>query len=158
MPLEIERKFLVTGNGWRASASAVRRLRQGYLALTDRAVIRVRISDDGNAWVGIKENKIGRSHGEFEYAIPPEEAKELLDLCSGSIIDKNRFYVMEGHYRYEVDEFLGSNAGLIIAEIELTREDEEFPQPDWLGREVTADRRFYNAALSRKPWQQWGRG
>lgn len=155
MPTEIERKFLVADDGWRRDASVPRELRQGYLALTKRAVIRVRLVDGKRAWVGIKEHRIGRSHGEYEYEIPVGEAWELLGLCTGAVIEKRRYLVPVGQHYWEVDEFLGENAGLIMAEIELRAEDEVFREPDWLGREVTDERRFYNAALSERPWALW---
>lgn len=156
MPREIERKFLVAGAGWRARAGAPQHLRQGYLALTERAVVRVRIAEPTTgAWLGVKEHRIGRAHGEFEYPIPPDDARELLELCSGSVIEKRRFRVPVAGHEWEVDEFLGANAGLVVAEIELRSEEEEFVQPAWLGREVTAERRFYNAALSVRPWRSW---
>jgi len=155
MPTEIERKFLVADDAWRRSASAPRELRQGYLALTERAVIRVRLVDGERAWLGIKEHRIGRSHGEYEYEIPVGEARELLALCTGAVIEKRRYVVPVGGHCWEVDEFLGDNAGLVLAEIELGAEDEAFREPDWLGREVTDERRFYNAALSERPWARW---
>lgn len=155
MPTEIERKFLVADESWRREASASRELRQGYLALTERAVVRVRLADDEQAWVGIKEHRIGRSHGEYEYEIPIDEARELLALCTGAIIAKRRYLIPVGDHCWEVDEFLGENAGLILAEIELGAENEAFREPGWLGREVTEERRFYNAALSVRPWTRW---
>lgn len=155
MPTEIERKFLVADASWRDQAGVPQRLRQGYLALTERAVVRVRIAGRSAAWIGVKEHKIGRSHGEFEYPIPPPEARELLRLCSGNLVEKQRFRVPVAGHEWEIDEFLGANAGLVLAELELRREDESFAVPHWLGREVTTERRFYNAALSVRPWRSW---
>lgn len=155
MPTEIERKFLVAGDGWRRGAGAPQQLRQGYLALTERAVVRVRLAGETAAWLGVKEHRIGRSHGEFEYPIPPGEARELLGLCTGTVVEKRRFRVPVAGHEWEVDEFMGANAGLVVAELEMSDEDEEFVRPDWLGREVTAERRFYNAALSLRPWRNW---
>jgi len=155
VPTEIERKFLVADAGWRRDASTPRLLRQGYLALTERAVIRVRVADDTHAWIGVKEHRIGRSHGEYEYAIPPDEARELLGLCTGAVIEKRRFLIPVAGHEWEVDEFLGDNGGLILAEIELGAEDETFERPAWVGREVTDERRYYNAALSTRPWSRW---
>lgn len=153
MPTEIERKFLVSNADWREQAeSEPQRLRQGYLALTGRAVVRVRIADGKQAWLGVKEHRIGRSHGEYEYPIPVQEAGELLGLCSGALIEKTRYRVPSGSHVWEVDEFQGDNAGLVLAEIELDAADESFDLPAWAGREVTDDRRFYNAALTRTPW------
>lgn len=156
MPTEIERKFLVNAPDWRAQAEEPpQRLRQGYLALTERAVIRVRIADDGRAWLGIKEHRIGPSHAEYEYPIDAGEARELLNLCDGAPIEKIRFRVHSGPHVWEIDEFHGENEGLILAEIELGAPDEHFERPAWLGREVTADRRFYNAALAFTPWPRF---
>ena len=133
-------------------------MRQGYLALTDRAVIRVRTAGDEQAWIGVKEHRIGRSHGEYEYPVPVEEAREMLALCSGSLIEKTRFFVPRDKHVWEVDEFAGDNAGLVLAEIELGDVDESFGLPDWIGPEVTDDRRFYNAALSLHPWREFAAG
>lgn len=153
MPIEIERKFLVTSDAWRGKVKGIPQcLRQGYLALTDRAVIRVRVAGDTRAWVGIKEHRIGRAHGEYEYPVPVGEATELLSLCIGRLIKKRRFLVPFGGHTWEVDEFEGDNAGLVLAEIELDDVEESFVRPDWAGAEVTDDRRFYNAALAFKPW------
>lgn len=153
MPTEIERKFLVNGPDWRAGVrDRAQHLQQAYLALTERAVVRVRIADDAQAWLGVKEHKIGPAHAEYEYPIDVAEARELLGLCSGALIDKTRHRVPNGRHVWEIDEFHGDNAGLVLAEIELGRTDEAFTRPEWVGREVTADRRFYNAALSRTPW------
>ena len=153
MPTEIERKFLVANADWRARVEGEPlHLRQGYLALTERAVVRVRIADESQAWLGVKEHRIGPSHGEYEYPIPVPEARELLDLCSGALIDKTRSRVPRGRHVWEVDEFHGDNAGLVLAEIELADADESFDLPVWVGREVTDDRRFYNASLTLAPW------
>lgn len=156
MPTEIERKFLVNTPDWRAQVGDLpQHLRQGYLALTDRAVIRVRIADDRQAWLGIKEHRIGPSHAEYEYPIDAGEARELLNLCDGALIEKTRFRVHSGPHVWEIDEFHGENEGLVLAEIELGAPDEHFGRPAWLGREVTADRRFYNAALAFTPWPRF---
>ncbi len=156
MPTEIERKFLVKNDAWRAQVSGMpQRLRQGYLALTDRAVIRVRTAGDERAWIGVKEHRIGRAHGEYEYPVPVDEAREMLALCGGSLIEKTRFTLPQGKHVWEVDEFDGDNAGLVLAEIELDAVDETFDLPEWIGAEVTDDRRFYNAALSLHPWREF---
>lgn len=156
MPTEIERKFLVKNDAWRRQAEgSPQQLRQGYLALTGRAVIRVRTAGDECAWIGVKEHRIGRAHGEYEYPVPVDEAREMLALCSGSLIEKKRFRIPQGEHVWEVDEFAGDNAGLILAEIELGAVDEMFDMPDWLGIEVTDDRRFYNASLSLHPWREF---
>lgn len=156
MPTEIERKFLVKSEAWREQVvGPPQPLRQGYLALTDRAVIRVRTAGDEQAWIGVKEHRIGRAHGEYEYPVPVAEAREMLALCSGSVIEKTRFRIPRGKHVWEVDEFAGDNAGLVLAEIELDAVDETFDLPGWLGVEVTDDRRFYNAALSLHPWPEF---
>lgn len=153
MPTEIERKFLVRNDAWRTQvADAPQQLCQGYLALTDRAVIRIRTAGEDHAWIGVKEHRIGRAHGEYEYPVPVDDAREMLALCSGSLIRKMRFRIPQGKHVWEVDEFAGDNAGLVLAEIELDAVDEGFGVPDWIGVEVTDDRRFYNAALSLNPW------
>ncbi len=156
MPTEIERKFLVKGDAWRERAvGAPQELCQGYLALTDRAVVRVRTAGDEQAWIGVKEHRIGRAHGEYEYPVPVAEAREMLALCSGSLIEKRRFRIPQGRYVWEVDEFEGDNTGLVLAEIELDAVDDVFERPGWIGAEVTDDRRFYNAALSLHPWPEF---
>lgn len=156
MPTEIERKFLVANADWREQAEGEpQHLCQGYLAMTERAVVRVRTADNKQAWLGVKEHRIGPAHGEYEYPIDVAHARELFDLCSGALIEKTRFRVPGGPHVWEVDEFHGDNDGLILAEIELGAVDESFELPAWAGREVTADRRFYNAALTLLPWREF---
>ncbi|MGH8427049.1 MAG: CYTH domain-containing protein [Gammaproteobacteria bacterium] len=156
MAIEIERKFLVADDGWREAASDTgEHYQQGYLAFTEHAVIRVRLADDGRAWIGVKEHRIGISRGEYEYAIPTADARELLALAQGTPIEKRRYRVPYSGHVWEVDEFLGANAGLVVAEIELKTVDASFEHPPWLGREVTAERRYYNAALALEPWRNW---
>lgn len=153
MAVEIERKFLVADEAWRLSASAPDRYRQGYLAVTDRAVVRVRLADDGRAWLGVKERIVGPAHGEYEYPIPAGDARQLLQLSVGTVIEKQRYRVPCGGYEWEVDEFLGDNAGLVVAEIELDHPEAAFERPPWLGREVTDDASYYNVALALRPWR-----
>jgi adenylate cyclase len=156
MATEIERKFLVANDAWRERIGAPPvRYRQGYLALSSAAVVRVRLSDDARAWIGVKERKVGARRGEYEYPIPPADAAELLRLAVGALIEKRRYLVPHDGRNWEVDAFGGANAGLVIAEIELTRENEAFARPAWLGLEVTADERYYNAALALNPWREW---
>lgn len=156
MAVEIERKFRVADAGWRSAARADPRLyKQGYLALSERAVVRVRLSDEGQAWLCVKERRVGATRGEFEYPIPARDASELLRLAAGTVIEKRRHLVDHAEHGWEVDEFLGANAGLVIAEIELAREDATFERPPWLGEEVTDDERYYNAALAFHPWREW---
>jgi adenylate cyclase len=161
MGIEIERKFLVTGDGWRARAHAVVPMAQGYLndqAAMDsgaqRASVRVRLEGD-EARLNIKSRELGRSRQEFDYAIPVDEARALLALCVGGLIDKRRHLVEHAGHLWEVDEFLGDNAGLVVAEIELQHRDEAFAHPDWLGAEVTDAPRYYNLALASRPYSQW---
>lgn len=164
MAIEIERKFLVTGDGWRAAAHEVVPMAQGYLnnaAALDsgamRASIRIRIGGD-SAWLNIKSCEMGHTRQEFDYPIPVADARALLALGVGGLVDKRRHYVRcEGHL-WEVDEFLGDNAGLVVAEIELGAADEAFARPTWLGAEVTDEPRYYNLALATRPYTQWSQG
>ncbi len=154
MPVEIERKFLVSGDGWRAAGDGIR-YRQGYLAVQDGVSVRVRTSED-DAWLTIKGETSGASRAEFEYPIPQAHARELLDtLCILPIIDKTRYCIEHCGRTWEVDEFAGANAGLVIAEVELDTEDQEIDLPDWVGEEVTGDPRYYNASLARNPYTTW---
>jgi adenylate cyclase len=152
MPLEIERKFRVNGDGWKLAVARRTLLRQGYLANTGRASIRVRIADE-QAWISVKAMVAGPARAEYEYAVPVPEAAEMLDaLCERPFIEKWRHIVPVAEHEWEIDEFLGDNAGLVVAEIELRAADEDFAMPNWLGAEVTNDRRFYNSSLVRRPW------
>jgi Uncharacterized protein conserved in bacteria len=156
VPLEIERKFLVAGEAWRAQVVDAQEMRQGYLVGTGgRASVRVRIAGDA-ARLNIKAAVIGAARAEYDYPVPLDEAREILDrLCLGRV-EKRRHKVPAGGGRtWEIDEFFGDNAGLVVAEIEIGSEDEAFAHPDWLGREVTDDARYYNHALALKPYSQW---
>lgn len=157
MAIEIERKFLVVGEAWRDEAQAApKRYRQAYLAFSEHAVVRVRLSDaDQAAWLCLKERKVGASRAEFEYAVPMGDAQDLLRLATGEIIEKYRYLVRNGEHVWEVDEFLGANAGLIVAEIELSAETEAFTHPAWLDVEVSDDERYYNASLAINPYRNW---
>ena len=161
MPIEIERKFLVTGDGWRAAARKVVPMAQGYLndlAAMDagamKASVRVRIQGD-DAYLNLKSRELGHTRQEFDYAIPVEDARALLALSVGGLVDKRRHYVDFGGYVWEVDEFFGENAGLVVAEIELPAADAVFDKPDWIGREVTDSKRYYNLALATRPYSRW---
>ena len=161
MGIEIERKFLVTGDGWRTAAHAVIPMAQGYindLGAMDRgeqkASVRVRIQGDV-AYLNIKSRELGHTRQEFDYPIPVVEARELLALCVGGLIDKRRHLVNHGGLLWEVDEFLGDNAGLVVAEVELESADQPFNKPDWAGAEVTDSVRYYNLALASRPYGQW---
>ena len=155
MNLEIERKFLVKDDGWRADAVASTALRQGYLANTAASSVRVRIAG-GEGWLSVKAMRTGRSREEFEYAIPLADARALLDgFSEGPPIEKTRHRVPVGSHAFEIDEFAGANHGLVIAEVELDDPEEQFPRPRWLGDEVTDDARFYNVRLAREPFCDW---
>ncbi|MEX2016527.1 MAG: CYTH domain-containing protein [Candidatus Hydrogenedentales bacterium] len=154
MATEIERKFLVTGGGWREGARCAP-CRQGYLCAGQKASVRVRVMGE-EAWLTIKEAAQGASRAEFEYAIPVADAHQMLDtLCEGRIIEKTRYWVEHEGKEWEVDVFGGENAPLVIAEIELDDAAEAFVRPPWLGEEVTRDKRYYNASLSRRPYASW---
>ncbi len=155
MATEIERKFLVTGDGWRSAAHQAIKMRHGYLAaLGGAASVRVRVQGTQGK-LNVKAAKIGMSRAEYEYDIPEAEAEEMLaTLCSGLIL-KTRYYVNVGAHLWEVDVFEGDNAPLIVAEIELSNEEESFVRPDWIGSEVTLDHRYYNHTLSVTPYAQW---
>jgi adenylate cyclase len=148
MAREIERKFLVAGDGWRQNVVAVKSLRQAYLARTDRLSARVRIVDGTSATITLKSAQAGTTRSEYEYAIPVDDALELLELRQGTLIDKTRHIVAAGGLRWEIDVFAGALEGLIIAEIELPDAGTEIRRPVWLGREVTDDAAYYNANLS----------
>lgn len=154
MGTEIERKFLVTGNAWRKQAVGVS-YRQGYLCSSSDRTVRVRIAGD-KACLTIKGKSSGISRMEFEYPIPVEEAGIMLvELCEQPIIEKTRYRVDYAGFVWEVDEFLGENAGLLVAEIELAEEDQGFARPPWVGAEVSDDRRYSNAGLVKYPFSRW---
>lgn len=155
MPLEIERKFLVRDDGWRAQASRSLPMRQGYLgAEGGKASVRVRLEGEAGK-LNIKAAVLGTTRAEYEYDIPAADARALLDhLCVG-VLEKVRHWVTHAGHTWEVDEFAGGNAGLVTAEIELGDEGEAFERPGWLGAEVTHDRRYYNHALALQPYSTW---
>lgn len=154
MGVEIERKFLLAGGAWRGLGQSVL-LRQGYLSSARERVVRVRIEGE-QAMLTIKGANVGATRGEWEYPIPLADAVELLDgLCEQPLIEKVRHRIEHAGMVWEVDEFLGANAGLIVAEIELASEDQPFEKPDWIGAEVSGDARYYNANLIRHPFSQW---
>jgi adenylate cyclase len=154
MGVEIERKFLLTGDRWRTLGTPVL-LRQGYLSSDPGRVVRVRV-DGQHAYLTIKGRSEGATRGEWEYPIPLDEANELLErLCEQPLIEKTRRQISFRGNTWEVDEFLGANQGLVVAEIELTSEDQQFDKPDWIGEEVTHDPRYYNSSLVRKPFSSW---
>lgn len=149
MGIEIERKFLVTGDGWRDSVVASRHIQQAYLADTDAFNLRIRLIDGKKATLTIKSATPSLSRGEFEYAISAEDARALFALKLGKTVEKRRHVVSDNGQNWEIDVFEGAHAGLVIAELELDSADAEFHKPDWLGEEVTGDPRYYNATLAR---------
>ena len=155
MGREIERKFLVNGDAWRSLGHGTR-YRQGYLCTVKERTVRVRTIAD-KAYLTVKGVTEGISRAEFEYEIPVEDANALLDgLCERPLIDKVRYKIPLGNHTWEVDEFFGDNAGLIMAEVELESEDQTFEMPEWIGREVSNDSRYFNANLIANPYQNWG--
>lgn len=157
MGVEIEHKFLVSDDGWRAHADDGTPLRQGYLSLDPERTVRVRLADERGT-LTIKGRSRGTARAEFEWPVPADEARELLDtLVIPPLIEKVRYRVPVGDHVFEVDVFSGRNAGLVVAEVELSVEGEAFQRPDWLGDEVTGDGRYANAALVRAPYDTWSR-
>jgi adenylate cyclase len=157
MALEIERKFHVSGDGWRPLVARTRHLRQAYLSKSGRLSIRVRIDGDSDGTLTIKAARSGLERHEYEYAIPLADAEELMLQREGSVISKVRHIVPINGLSWEIDVFDGDNAGLVVAEIELDRPDRTFERPEWLGEEVTGDRRFYNADLASRPYKSWSK-
>ena len=154
MGKEIERKFLVNGNDYRSQGTAVH-LRQGFLSTARERVVRIRIAGS-KAFLTVKGISTGATRAEFEYGIPLEDARFMLDnLCEKPIIDKHRFTIPFRGFTWEVDEFHGENEGLVVAEIELPSEDAVFEKPDWIGEEVTHDPRYYNSNLVKNPFKDW---
>lgn len=156
MASEIERKFLVDRDAWHPDPAQGKRYRQGYLSNDPARIVRVRIAGD-QAFLTIKGVTTGIERLEFEYPIPVADADQLLsDLCIHPLIEKIRYRVPWGGHVWEVDVFEGDNAGLIVAEIELPGHDTPFSKPAWVGQEVSADPRYFNAALITHPFSQWG--
>ncbi|MBS0003127.1 MAG: CYTH domain-containing protein [Thioalkalivibrio sp.] len=154
MSREIERKFLLKNDRWRASVQQSRSLRQGYLCGNERASVRVRL-EDREANLNIKSATLGVERLEFEYPVPVDDARLLLSELAGQVVEKTRHEVTVGGHCWEIDEFAGANAGLVVAEIELDDADEPFDRPDWLGEEVSEDPRYYNTELARHPYSRW---
>jgi adenylate cyclase len=155
MGVEIERKYLVTDDRWRQAVSRVRHVRQGYLSKAGAVAVRVRCVDNEHAFLTVKSAKQGIRRQEFEYPIPVREAEELMLLCEGCVIEKQRYDLQYAGMTWEIDVFLGANEGLVIAEVELAREDQEIEIPPWASSEVTDDERYYNAGLSKHPYCTW---
>ncbi len=154
--IEIERKFLVTSDKFITDAYAKHQISQGYLNSNPDRTVRVRIKgESGFITIKGKNNASGMTRFEWETEITLAEAKPLLSLCERGVIQKTRYEVKSAKHVFEIDVFQGENEGLIIAEIELNSEDETFKKPDWLGKEVTKDPRYYNSHLSQNPFKNW---
>lgn len=155
--LEIERKYLVTGD-FKQFAKKATRITQGYLSSVPERTVRVRVKGD-KGYITIKGigSESGASRFEWEKEIPVTEVQELLKICEPGVIDKTRYIIETGNHICEVDEFYGDNEGLIVAEVELMSEDEEFIKPEWLGEEVTGDVKYYNSMLMKNPYKNWAK-
>jgi len=154
MGKEIERKFLIANDAWREGADGVR-YRQGYLSTDPERTVRARMAGD-RGYLTIKGKSSGAARLEYEYPIPAEDANEMLDrLCLRPIIEKVRYKVQFAGLTWEIDEFEGDNAGLVIAEVELESEDQAVELPAWVGEEVTGQQRYYNASLIARPFNTW---
>ncbi len=154
--IEIERKYLVNSRDYRSLAFSKSHIVQGFLSTHPDRIVRIRIMND-NAFLTVKgrSNTAGTTRFEWEKKIPVHEAKLLLELCEKEILEKTRFYIKMGGHIIEVDEFLGSNKGLVIAEIEIESEDENIEVPSWVGLEITGDIKYYNSQLSKCPFKEW---
>ena len=156
MGLEIERKFLVKSTDFKKEFFDKNQIKQGYLNSNKNRTVRIRVSGN-KAFITVKgiSNKTGTTRFEWEKEIEKEEAEQLLLLCEPSIIEKIRYLIKTENHTFEVDEFFGNNKGLIVAEIELNSEHENFTKPNWLGKEVTGIKKYYNASLSKVPYKDW---
>lgn len=155
MATEIERKFLVKDDSWRDLSTNSKQIIQGYLANTERGSIRIRITGD-KASLNIKSMTLGVTRSEYDYAIPADDARAMLEnLCMQPLIEKTRYYVKHDKHTWEIDDFAGANAGLVVAELELQVHDEPFESPPWLGKEVSDDPRYYNVCLTEHPFSSW---
>ncbi|MEM9141711.1 MAG: CYTH domain-containing protein [Bacteroidota bacterium] len=156
MPIEIERKFRVQSNSYKEEAVSTTRIVQGFLNTDPERTVRIRIDGDfGYLTVKGLSNTAGTARFEWEKEIEVKEAEILLRLCEPEILEKVRYRIPNGKHTFEVDEFLGSNEGLVVAEIELLTETESFEIPEWIGNEVTGDIKYYNSNLSKQPYNTW---
>jgi CYTH domain-containing protein len=156
--IEIERKFLVRSSAYRGEALRKAYIAQGFLSTDPDRTVRVRIKGDkGVLTVKGRSNHAGTTRKEWEYEIPRKDAVAMLELCP-VVIEKNRYEILVGPHLFEVDEFEGQNAGLVVAEVELSHEGEQFERPEWLGKEVTGQVRYYNAQLALAPYSTWEKG
>tara|TARA_R110001632_G_scaffold8386_2_gene33115 strand:+ start:11650 stop:12123 length:474 start_codon:yes stop_codon:yes gene_type:complete len=156
MNLEIERKFLITNSNFIKDSFQKKYIQQGFLNSDKNRVVRVRIIDN-KAYLTIKgiSDKSGTTRYEWEKEISPIDAKELIEICEKGIIEKYRYYHKLGNHIFEIDEFLGDNEGLIIAEVELKNKNESYLKPSYLGKEVTGEEKYYNSSLSKHPFKNW---
>jgi adenylate cyclase len=153
MAHEIERKFLLANQDWRALVTGSFVLKQGYLSTTPKSTVRLRVKSD-KAMLTVKSKNTGIRRSEFEYEIPIRDAEEMLQLCQTPLIEKTRYTITIGKHIWEIDEFSGANSGLLVAEIELDAEEESFEKPAW-GEEVSTDARYCNSNLVAHPFTQW---
>jgi len=157
MATEIERKFLLRNDSWRSLCSHRIEIVQGYLANTERGSIRLRVSGN-EANINIKSMTLGVTRKEYDYPIPADDARAMLEeLCLKPLIEKTRHYVEYNGHIWEIDEFHGANDGLIVAELEVEHEAEEFDPPPWLAEEVSDDPRYYNVCLLQHPYSHWNK-
>jgi len=159
MAIEIERKFLLKNDDWKSLVTKTHVIKQGYLQsgleASQKSSVRIRISNQ-QANINIKSVDLIMVRQEFEYAIPLDDAQQMLaTLCGDVVVEKTRYHVPFGNHLWEVDVFEGENAGLQMAEIELSDVDETFEKPDWIGQDVSEDERYYNIYLLKKPYNQW---
>ncbi|MCW8944188.1 MAG: CYTH domain-containing protein [Sedimenticola sp.] len=155
MAIEIERKYLVINDKWKDNVISESVLKQGYVANQPNATVRVRIAK-GHAHLNIKSATTGITRAEYEYEIPLADAEKILaEIAEQPFIDKTRYKVRCGDHTWDLDQFAGENSGLVMAEIELTHENEPFELPEWAGEEVSGDARYYNSCLVKKPFSTW---
>ena len=154
MGLEIEKKFLIKNDNWKQFVSEEKEITQGYLNANPNRTVRVRIAGK-LGFLTIKSKSKGSVRSEFEYEIPIEDATELIELCEKPILSKTRFIVKFENHKWEIDVFEKENKGLVVAEIELSKEDEFFLTPDWIGKEVTEETKYYNLQLIENPYSEW---
>ncbi|MFT4762512.1 MAG: adenylate cyclase [Paraglaciecola sp.] len=154
MPIEIERKFLLKNSKWRDQVNNGKEIKQGYLNSNANRTVRVRTKGK-LGFMTVKSKTINATRKEYEYEIPIQDAKELLLLCEQPLVEKVRFEIIHNQKIWEVDEFKGINEGLIVAEIELEDEQEKIELPDWIGEEVTLNKKYYNSSLIANPYSKW---
>lgn len=154
--VEIERKFLVLSDAFKIEAARKTKIVQGFLNTHPERTVRVRVKgDSGFLTIKGKSNLTGTTRFEWEQQIDVLDAESLLELCEEGVLEKTRYEIQVGKHTFEVDEFHGVNKGLCVAEIELSSENESFVKPDWLGKEVTGDIKYYNSQLSKQPYKNW---